>query len=141
VLGLVVSRCAVCGRVVRAGLIFAWSNGDDATGNRLARKTAIGLLAGGVPPWAVSPLVVRFPLRCLEAVPPPVPLSRVAASCLPCVLSSLASRRLADLPATNMVAAPLLLQSSAASRTFKDFHTHELVASTRTTCTPPGQTA
>jgi len=42
-LGLVVSRCAVCGRVVRAGLIFAWGDGDEATGDRLVRKTAIGI--------------------------------------------------------------------------------------------------
>jgi len=41
-LALVVSRCAVCGRVVRAGLIFAWGDGDEATGDRPARKTAIG---------------------------------------------------------------------------------------------------
>ena len=30
----------MCGRVVRAGLIFAWGDGDDATGDRPARKTA-----------------------------------------------------------------------------------------------------
>ena len=35
-LGLVVSRCAVYGRVVRAGLIFAWGDGDDATDRRQA---------------------------------------------------------------------------------------------------------
>jgi len=27
---------------VRAGLIFAWGDGDDATGDRPARKMAIG---------------------------------------------------------------------------------------------------
>ena len=32
----------MCGRVVRAGLIFAWGDGNDATGDRPARKTAIG---------------------------------------------------------------------------------------------------
>jgi len=31
----------VC-RSVRAGLVFAWGDGDDATGDRPARKTAIG---------------------------------------------------------------------------------------------------
>jgi len=37
------------------------------------------VLAGGVPLWAVSPLVV-FPLAVFGGCPPPVPLSRVAAS-------------------------------------------------------------
>jgi len=37
------------------------------------------LLAGGVPLWAVSPLVV-FPPAVFGGCPPPVPLSRVAAS-------------------------------------------------------------
>jgi len=44
-------------------------------------------LAGGVSPRAVFPLVVfpPFPPRCLGAVAPPVPLSRVAASYHGCV--------------------------------------------------------
>jgi len=63
-----------------------------------------GVLAGGVSLWAVSPRVV-FPPAVFGGCPPPVLLSRVAASfhCLMCspVLCSLASRRLADLPATD----------------------------------------
>jgi len=40
-----------CGSV-RAGLIFAWGDGDDATGDRPARKTAIGyrVAASSEPP-------------------------------------------------------------------------------------------
>jgi len=57
-LGLVVSRCALCGRVVRAGLIFAWGDGDDATGDRPARKTAIGYRVAA----SSEPLSPRKPL-------------------------------------------------------------------------------
>jgi len=40
-----------CGSV-RAGLIFAWGDGDDATGDRPARTTAIGyrVAASSEPP-------------------------------------------------------------------------------------------
>jgi len=48
----------VCGRVVRAGLIFAWGDGDDATGDRPARKTAIGYRVAA----SSEPLSPRKPL-------------------------------------------------------------------------------
>jgi len=62
-----------------------------------------GVLAGGVPLWAASPLVV-FPPAVFGGCPPPVPLSRVAASSQSCVScpTSLASPCLAGLPATNI---------------------------------------
>jgi len=44
-----------------------------------SRVSEVDLLAGGVPLWAVSPLVV-FPPAVFGGCPPPVPLSRVAAS-------------------------------------------------------------
>jgi len=42
----------VCGRVVRAGHIFAWGDGNEVTGDRPARKTAIGyrVAASSEPP-------------------------------------------------------------------------------------------
>ena len=45
-----------CGSV-RAGLIFAWGDGDDVTGDRPARKTAIGyrVAASSEPPSSASP--------------------------------------------------------------------------------------
>jgi len=60
------------------------------------------VLAGEVPLWAVSPLVV-FPPAVFGGCPPPVPLSRVAASSQSCVScqTSLASPCLTGLPATN----------------------------------------
>ena len=68
------------------------------------RGLAVGcVLAGGVPLWAVSPLVV-FPPAVFGGCAPSGSLSRIAASFLPCLcLCSLASPRLADLPATNNV--------------------------------------
>jgi len=45
----------VCGRVVRAGLIFAWGDGDDATGGRPARKTAIGYRVAAASSEPLSP--------------------------------------------------------------------------------------
>ena len=97
-----------------------------------------GFPVGCFPPCGV------FPPRCLGAAPLRF-FCRCLLSCfhcLRCVLSSLASRRLADLPANNMAAAclVLLLQTSAACTTTKDFP-HELVASTRATCTPMASTA
>jgi len=62
VLVLVVSRCAVCGRVVRAGLIFAWGDGDDATDDRPARKTAIGYRVAA----SSEPLSPRKPKPLLD---------------------------------------------------------------------------
>jgi len=47
----------VCGRV-RAGLIFAWGDGDDATGDRPARKMAIGYRVAA----SSEPLSPRKPL-------------------------------------------------------------------------------
>ena len=46
-----------CGSV-RAGLIFAWGDGDDATGDRPARKTAIGYRVAA----SSEPLSPRKPL-------------------------------------------------------------------------------
>ena len=66
------SRCPRSGRVRGA--------------RRSIRTREPRLLAGGVPLWAVSPVVV-FPPAVFGGCHPPVPLSRVAASYLPCLCS------------------------------------------------------
>ena len=55
-----------CAAVVRAGLIFAWGDGDDATGDRPARKqTVIGYRVAA----SSEPLSPRKPL--LDICPSP----------------------------------------------------------------------
>ena len=69
-------------------------------GPLLVEDSRWGVLTGGVPLWAVSPLVV-FPPAVFGGCAPSGSLLRVAASFLPCLCVSVASPCLADLPATN----------------------------------------